>query len=350
MSGTESVNNWNISQLYRAAKRELAALSDVPQTEAMLLCGRFLGVNDRTELLMRGDEPVAAEQAQAFLEALAQRPDRPLQYILGEWPFDGMLLSVGEGVLVPREDTLALVELACESIRDLKASLTEVREHRIAMTEGATPQSLRDSPLGEGAFKASLTEVREHRIAMTEGATPRPLHDTPIRILDLCAGTGAVGLAVARRIPTAQVTCVELSDEALPYLRANVEKYGDGRVTVLKGDVLAGCEALGFAPGSVDAVLSNPPYIPAGDIPGLAREVRQEPAMALDGGKDGLDFYRAIAERWQPAVRSGGLLCYELGAGQFEDVKRIIVRSGWCNIGLKRDFGDKIRAIVGTKR
>lgn len=331
MSGTESVNNWNISQLYRAAKRELAALSDVPQTEALLLCGRFLGVNDRTELLMRGDEPVAAEQAQAFLEALAQRPDRPLQYILGEWPFDGMLLSVGEGVLVPREDTLALVELACESIRDLKASLSEVREHRIAMTEGATPQSLHDNPFEEGEL-------------------PRPPHDTPIHILDLCAGTGAVGLAVARRIPTAQVTCVELSDEALPYLRANVEKYGDGRVTVLKGDVLAGCEALGFAPGSVDAVLSNPPYIPAGDIPGLAREVRQEPAMALDGGKDGLDFYRAIAERWQPAVRSGGLLCYELGAGQFEDVKRIIVRSGWCNIGLKRDFGDKIRAIVGTKR
>lgn len=295
MSGAVN-NNWNISQLYRAAKRELAALSNVPQTEALLLCGHFLGISDRTQLLMRGEETVPPEQAEALLAALAQRPHRPLQYIMGEWPFDGMMLRVGEGVLVPREDTMALVELACDS-------------------------------LSEKAFDSF-----------------------PIRILDLCAGTGAVGLAVARRIPYAHVTCVELSDEALPYLRANAEKYGEGRVTVLKGDVLAGPEALGIAPGSFDAVLSNPPYIPAADIPGLAREVRQEPVMALDGGEDGLVFYRTIAEHWSAAVRPGGVLCYELGIGQFEDVERIIVRSGWSDIRNKSDFGGKIRAIIGTKR
>lgn len=288
---------WNIGELYRAAKRELAALSDVPQTEALLMCGRFLGAGDRMELLMRDGEPVPPEKAELFLTALSQREQRPLQYILGSWLFDGMELEVGEGVLVPREDTLALVELGCEGL-----------------------------------------------VRYSERHPDR----RPLRILDLCAGTGAVGLACARRLPSAQVTCVELSDKALPYLRRNVEQYGDGRVKVLAGDVLAGPAALGIAPGSFDAILSNPPYIPSGDIDGLGREVRQEPRMALDGGEDGLDFYRAIARVWKAAVKAGGLLCYELGEGQFEDVERMIVRLGWGETGEKRDFSGKLRVIIGT--
>jgi len=321
---TEPMNNtghvqWNIGELYRAAKRELAALSDVPQTEALLLCGHFLGAGDRTALLLRGQEPVPQDTAEAFLRALSQREHRPLQYILGSWEFDGMELQVGEGVLVPREDTLALVELGCERLAAIAARR------------------------GEGE---------------------------PLRILDLCAGTGAVGLAAARRLPGASVTCVELSDEALPYLRANAEKYGDGRVTVVQGDVLAGPAALGLAPGSFDGILSNPPYIPSADISNLAREVRQEPEMALNGGADGLDFYRAISELWKQTVRPGGthpggthpggthpggthpggVLCFELGEGQFEDVERMIVRLGWGDIGEKRDFSGKLRAIVGTKQ
>jgi len=290
---------WNIGELYRAAKRELAALSDVPQTEAMLLCAHFLGAGDRMALLMREQEPVPQDTAEAFLCALSQREHRPLQYILGSWEFDRMELKVGEGVLVPREDTLALVELGCERLAAIAADRTD---------------------------------------------------DRPLRILDLCAGTGAVGLAAARRLPDALVTCVELSDEALPYLRANVERYGGGRVTVVQGDVLAGPAAMGILPGSFDGILSNPPYIPAADIAGLAREVRQEPSMALDGGADGLDFYRAISELWRDAVCPGGVLCFELGEGQFDDVERMIVRLEWGEIGAKRDFSGKLRAIVGTKQ
>lgn len=290
---------YNIGQLYRAAKRELAALSGVSPSEALLLCGHFLGVSDRADLLLRSEETVPQDAAEAFLAALSQREQRPLQYILGEWPFDGMELRVGEGVLVPREDTLALVDSACESLE---------RRYREA------PPS------------------------------------APLRVLDLCAGTGAVGLAIARRLPFAEVTCVELSDEAWPYLTANIQRYGDGRVTALRGDVLAGPESMGIGPGSVDGIVSNPPYIPAADIAGLAREVRQEPVMALDGGEDGLVFYRAIASLWSRAVKEGGLLCMEFGEGQFGDVKRIIVRHSWGDIRSKRDFNNKIRAINGTKR
>lgn len=289
---------WNIGELYRAAKRELAALSDVPQTEALLLAEHFLGVGDPVQLLLRDGEEVPSAQAEAFLAALGQREQRPLQYILGRWEFDGMSLQVGEGVLVPREDTLALVELGCEGLARYAADHPDRR---------------------------------------------------PLRVLDLCAGTGAVGLACARRLPHALVTCVELSDKALPYLHRNAEQYGDGRVTVLQGDILDGPASLGIVPGSFDAILSNPPYIPAAHIDGLAREVRQEPRMALDGGEDGLDFYRAVALDWQEAVCPGGLLAFEFGEGQLEDVKRIIVRQSWGNIGSKQDFSGKYRAIIGTK-
>jgi len=242
----------------------------------------------------------ADEQTEQKLMEYAQKRKNgyPLQYIIGIWQFFDLDLYVGEGVLVPREDTLALVELGCEGLA----------------------RRMETMPF------------------------PRPL-----RILDLCAGTGAVGLAAARRLPDARVTCVELSAEALPYLRENVEKYGGGRVSILEGDVLAGPASLGIEPGSFDAILSNPPYIPANDIPSLAREVRQEPVMALDGGADGLDFYRAIASLWKEAVVPGGLVCFELGEGQFEDVKRIIVRYDWGKIGEKQDFSGKLRAIIGTK-
>ncbi len=286
---------YNIGQLYRAAKRELAALSGVWPGEALLLCGHFLGVADRVELMLRSEETVSPEKAEAFFAALGQRESRPLQYILGEWPFDGMMLRVGEGVLVPREDTLALVELTCECLEE-------------------------------------------------KGLSPSPL-----RIVDLCAGTGAVGLALARRLPEARVTCVELSEEAWPYLAENIELWGEGRVTAVRGNVLAGYEAVGMETASVDVIVSNPPYIPAGDIAGLAREVRQEPAMALDGGEDGLDFYRAIASLWSGAVKGGGMLCMEFGEGQFEDIKRIIVRQNWGEIRSKQDFSGKLRAINGTK-
>ncbi len=296
------IRQWKIGELYRAAKRELAALSGVSPNEALLLCSRFLGVGDRVELLMRSEESVPQEKADALLAALSQRESRPLQYILGEWPFDGMMLRVGEGVLVPREDTLAIVDSACESL------------------------------------ERTFEQIRKTECSAT------------LRVIDLCAGSGAVGLAAARRLPFVQVTCVELSDEAWPYLEENVRRYGDGRVTAVRGDIFAGPARLGIEPDSIDCILSNPPYIPAADIAGLAREVRQEPAMALDGGEDGLDFYRAIAVLWSGTVKAGGTLCMELGEGQFKDVERIIVRHNWTEIRSNRDLSGKIRAINGTMK
>ena len=185
---------------------------------------------------------------------MAQREKRrPLQYILGRWPFLDLTLEVGEGVLIPRPDT----ELLCESAADwLKGR-------------------------------------------------PQP------RVLDLCAGSGCVGLGIARLCPGARVTAVELSQEALPYLRRNAARYPQYALTVKAGDALDP----GAAEGLFDAVVSNPPYIPAEELEGLMPEVRREPRMALDGG-DGLRFYRGIARIWVPRLQPGGFCAVEVGVGQ----------------------------------
>ena len=281
-----------VMELYRWAKRELADLSvDFPDTEALLLCEHFLKINGRAALTLRAGDIPDASAAGQFVQAVEQRRTRPLQYILGEWEFCQMALKVGEGVLVPREDTMALVELAADALRNIRQP----------------------------------------------------------RVLDLCAGTGAVALGISQLIPDAQLVCVELSDDAMPYLEHNIRKYGDERVSAVKADVLQPALAAALFGGALfDAIVSNPPYIPSDDISGLSREVRQEPSMALDGGGDGLDFYRVIASEWTHFLRPGGYLAVELGCGQVEDVKRIFVRNNLSEIASKSDFSGIERAIIGT--
>lgn len=220
--------------------------------------------------------------------ALCEREaGRPLQYILGKWDFLSLTLAVGEGVLIPRPDT----ELLCESAAQRLSSV------------------------------------------------PHP------HIVDLCAGSGCVGLGVASLCPDVTVTAVELSDEALPFLRRNCAAYPQYRVTIQQRDVLEG----GMAEEQYDAVLSNPPYIPTADLASLQREVQKEPRMALDGDSDGLRFYRAIAERWLPCLRVGGFASVEVGIGQAEDVAALFSQHGLTDITIKNDLAGIPRVVTGYK-
>lgn len=239
--------------------------------------------------LIRGHAPDATplndEQIAALTRALDERAaGRPLQYILGEWDFLTLTLTVGEGVLIPRADTECLCEEAAR---------------RLANTE---------SP----------------------------------RVLDLCAGSGCVGLGLASLCPSAQVTAVELSDDALPYLRENVARYPQYAVAVRQADVLRDADVFG---GDFDAILSNPPYIPTADLAGLMREVQREPRMALDGDADGLTFYRAIAERWLPKLRDGGVCAVEVGIGQAAQVAALFAAAGLADIRIIRDLGGVERVV-----
>lgn len=279
-------------ELYLLAKRQLEQAGvDSPGFDAAALAEFFFGLN-RPGLAVRGEEQPDPEQEKAFLQGLAQRMDRrPLQYILGSWPFMGLELAVGEGVLVPREDTAVLVEAV----------------------------SMRLGPC----------------------ASPRGL--------DLCAGTGAVGLGLCSLRPDSRVICVELEEKALFYLRANLEKYREFQASARREDVLFPQNLENF-PRELDFIVSNPPYIATEELAGLQAEVQKEPALALDGGRDGLNFYRKIGKIWLPLLRKGGVLGVEIGESQGQAVKELLEAEGLAETKIYKDLAGLNRAVVGIRK
>lgn len=278
-------------ELYLKARRDLAAAGvDSPGPDSLALLERFFGL-DRPGLALHGQESPTPDGEAAFLRAAAQRADRrPLQYILGEWNFLGLTLQVGEGVLIPREDTAVLVKALAESLKK------------------------RPAPVG----------------------------------LDLCAGTGAVGLALCSFLPETKVTCLELSEQALSYLEKNLKAYPQYHVRAIRGDILLPETAGQFAPASLDFIASNPPYIKAKELSGLQAEVQKEPAMALDGGPDGLDFYRAIATLWLPLLKPGGILAVEIGEEQGRAVSALFSAHGLECVEILPDWAGLDRCVIGT--
>lgn len=243
--------------------------------------------------LPRGHMPDTAMLTAAQLDrleaALARRADGyPLQYILGEWEFLTLTLRVGEGVLIPRADTEVLCETAAAYLRGVAAP----------------------------------------------------------RVLDLCAGSGCVGLGVASLCTDADVTAVELSDEAFPYLRENIARYPALTVTAVQRDVLR--DAADFA-DDYDVILSNPPYIPTADLDGLMREVGHEPRMALDGSADGLRFYRVIADVWSRKLRVGGLCAVEVGIDQADAVAALFTAAGLVDVRTVNDLAGVPRVVCGIR-
>jgi len=232
------------------------------------------------------DGPSAAEAAR--LSALAERraAREPLQYILGEWDFMDFTLKVGPGVLCPRADS----EIVCESA--------------LALLQG------REQPV----------------------------------VYDLCAGTGCLGLGIARHSPGALVTCVEKSPEAWHYLTANTAQTG---VRTVQADVFTYYKTLP-AEGA-DLIISNPPYLTGAEMRALMPETAQEPAMALDGGTDGLDFYRLLTEKYRDAVRPGGWLVLEIGYAQGPAVLALGAACGWVNTSCRKDYGGNDRAVLLQK-
>lgn len=232
------------------------------------------------------DSPSAAEAAR--LSALAERraAHEPLQYILGEWDFMDFTLKVGPGVLCPRADS----EIVCESA--------------LALLQG------RERPV----------------------------------VYDLCAGTGCLGLGIARHSPGALVTCVEKSPEAWHYLTANTAQTG---VRTVQADVFTYYKTLP-AEGA-DLIISNPPYLTGAEMRALMPETAQEPAMALDGGTDGLDFYRLLTEKYRDAVRPGGWLVLEIGYAQGPAVLALGAACGWVNTSCRKDYGGNDRAVLLQK-
>ena len=278
------------NDLYLDIRRRLrAADSGDPTLEARELVAFACG-KTKEELLRDGRLYVTPE-VEARVRALVQRhlDGEPTAYLIGEWEFYGLPLDISRDVLIPRPDTEVLAGLAIDFVK-------------------------------------------------TQGEC---------RVLDLCAGSGCVGLAVASQCPGSRVVLGELSEGALRICRQNIRRNGlSGRVVPMQMDALAPPPA---QLGEFRCLVSNPPYIPAGDIPGLDPSVRDfEPHMALDGGEDGLDFYRNLAGEWKNALSVGGKIFLEVGIGQADDVLRLLRAQGFGDLEITKDLNGIPRVVHGT--
>lgn len=270
-------------------KRLKQAGIESPQMEAKeLVC---LAAGKSRERFYQDLPLYASGAVEAKLEELVSRrlTGEPVAYLVGEWEFYGLTLTVNRDVLIPRIDTELLAERAI----------------------------LRARTAGPGAH-----------------------------VLDLCAGSGCVGLAVAANVPGCHVVLADLSEAALRVCRKNIRQNGLGDQAVC---ILA--DALAPPPnglGEFDLVVCNPPYIPSGDISGLDPSVRDfEPRSALDGGADGLDFYRSVCSKWGPALRMGGSLLFEVGIGQSANVEVLLAGNRFEHIHAWQDTQGIWRVVEG---
>lgn len=277
-------------QLYQDTRRALLETEtpeDAGVLARMLIChvsgkdhARFLADRD----LYAGEDIV--EGVENGLKRLLA--GEPIAYILGQWEFYGLPMVVSPKVLIPRDDTCAVAELAIKQALFL---------------------------------------------------------DKDPRILDLCCGTGCIGLAVASRVKDAKVTLADVSLEALAVAKENVALNKlTGRVRCVQADALK--PAFPFL-GKFDLIVSNPPYITAQEMLELPVSVKDyEPHLALYGGEDGLNFYRSIVKNFAPALKPGGYLCFEFGMGQGDDVCRILEMNGYTILERTRDYNDRERAVL----
>lgn len=242
----------------------------------------------RQDLIIKKDLTVSTSDEDKFFSCINKRKAGvPLQYIIGRWTFMDLDFKVGEGVLIPREDTEVLVR---ESMSILKGN-----------------------------------------------------HHP--RILDLCSGSGAIAITLAKSFPKSEVVALEISNAAYFYLTENIKLNKIKNIHCVQADVL--CDYDNADLGKFDLIVSNPPYIPSDDIKTLQREVQFEPHLALDGGPNGLVFYECILQNWKKFLNPCGYIAVEIGIGQSDSVAGIFRKNGFYDIRIKKDINGIYRVVCG---
>jgi release factor glutamine methyltransferase len=280
-----------VKEIYSDAKKRLCdAGIENPAFDAACILEKHTGL-DRNQLRLSGDTAASCDMAGLWADIERRVRREPLQYILGVWGFYGLDFFVGEGVLIPRPDTEILCETAVNFLKGRNNS----------------------------------------------------------KLIELCAGSGCLSTAVAKNVENCSLFCVEISNDAIFYLEKNLKHHGLFENTeIIKADMLAE-ETARLLPFGVDAIVCNPPYIKSGDIAALQPEVAQfEPRLALDGGGDGLIFYRA-AKNYLPLLSPGGMAAFEVGAGQADEVAALLKSFGLGGVFVKKDYGGINRVAGGFK-
>lgn len=272
----------NAKEFYYKCVDELSFTEDA-KFEALCMFETMLNI-DKTSLITK-DLNISDNDIKRIGSAIVRRKkSEPLQYILGSWDFYDMSFFVGDGVLIPRPETEMLVDFTLEKIKDI------------------------ESPV----------------------------------IYDLCAGTGCIGLSIANHRNDAKVYLFEKEEKALNFLLKNKEKYKLDNATIIQ------CDIFDYDFSSLplcDILLSNPPYIETAEIKSLQNEVLFEPISALDGGADGLDFYRVIYDRWLKQVKKNGIVAFECGEQQSKPICEIF-KSKTSSSEVLFDFNNIDRIVI----
>lgn len=271
----------NITEMKKLLTEELNG------EEARSIIELVTGLNQQRQILDYKYNLKENEEKEILSILKKRQGGYPLQYILGSWSFMEVDYCIGEGVLIPRDDTEVVVRSVIPYLQKIE----------------------------------------------------KP------KILDLCSGSGIIPITLKRMFNDADVSALELSDKAIFYLEKNIERLAP-EVKLLKGDLR---ELYGeFDNEEFDLIISNPPYIKKSDLSTLQIEVQSEPTLALDGGESGFDFYYDIVRLYTPKLKNGGVLAFELGEGQFATVKTLMENNSFVNIQGYKDFGNIYRAINGT--
>ncbi len=279
---------WTIGSMLKWSEQYFGSHgAETPRLDAEVLLSHLLG-EKRIYLYVHFDQPLTADELANYKELVKRRTSgEPVAYICGEKEFMGLAFKVTPSVLVPQPDTETLVEAAIERLRG------------------------KNSP----------------------------------RIADICTGSGAIAIALAHYLPESSIVATDISADAVSIAKENAEALElSERVQFFEGDLLAPLTGETF-----DAIVSNPPYIPGADIESLPREVRAEPRLALDGGADGLDFYRRLVGESAALLNDGGFLAVECGDTQAGAIAEMAAES-FCKTEIVRDLADKERVVILWKQ
>ncbi|MBU5255642.1 peptide chain release factor N(5)-glutamine methyltransferase [Tissierella praeacuta] len=273
---------------------DLLRKSKAPILDSILIMCKLLDV-DKSYIYTYGEREVSEEIESKFLQLVEKRTEGyPIQYILGEREFMGLDFYLEEGVLIPRPDTEVLVEYIIDYIN-------------------------------------------------------KRYKNKRIKVLDLGIGSGAISLSIANYCKDVLVYGVDISDTAIKIANINKSKFGLSNVNFYKGDLFEAIESLDLEK-EFQIIVSNPPYIASEEIETLDITVKDfEPRSALDGGVDGLDFYRKITPESRKYLKDNGLLIYEIGYNQGEEVRNILIDEGFREVSVLKDLQGHTRVVLGIK-
>lgn len=278
-----------VREIYVKIKQLLQAngIEDDAQEARLLVC-HFLHFTP-ADLYLSAEKDIGDIETQILLAAEKRCTHYPLQYIMGEWTFMGMRLFVGEGVLIPRDDTEVLVRAVCQHL---------------------------------------------------------PARG-PVRGLDLCSGSGAVALGICSLRPEAVIEAIERYPTAYTYLSRNCETHPEYAVTPVKGDITNPDFHMRYQTIRYDFIASNPPYVTQEEMRSLQPEIGHEPPTALLAQENGLFFYRVILDSWALRLIPGGMLAVEIGETQGQAVSSLFHRAGLTDITVHRDLAGHDRCVSG---